>query len=246
MANETTMDRLYEMRLSQLARAYRDQESDSSYLDMGFDERLSLLVDAEWDARRINKRTKLLRSAGFSVHEANMADIRYDADRNLDKGKIEDLAKCKWVRDGLNLIITGATGAGKSWLSCAFGVCACNQFYSVKYVRLPQLLGDLALAREMNELKKWQKRYMKCDLLIIDDWLIVNLEEREARDVLEIIEARHTLQSTVLCSQYAPGGWHARLGDGAIADAVIDRLVYNSHAIHIEGDESMRKRTSKL
>lgn len=246
MANENTMNKLFEMRLSSFARAYRSQEEDSSLTALCFDERLSLLVDAEWDARRINRRTRLLRSAGFSMHEANIADIRYDADRNLDKGKIEELTQCKWVYEGLNVIITGSTGAGKSWLSCALGVCACNNFYSVRYIRLPKLLDELALARETDTYKKWQKRYIECDLLIVDDWLLVKLTEKECREVLEIIEARHMVRSTMLCSQYSPGGWHEKLGKGAIADAVIDRLVYNSHTIHVEGKESMRKKISKL
>jgi DNA replication protein DnaC len=246
MANETTCDKLYEMRLSVLARAYRDQEDDSITLKMGFDERFSLLVDAEWDARRINKRTRLLRSAGFSIHEANIIDVHYDVDRNLDRAKIEELARCEWIRDAYNVIITGSTGAGKSWLACALGVAAANNFYTVRYARLPQLLDSLALAKETETYSRWQKRHLRCDLLIIDDWLLVKLSETEAREVLEIIEARHGSKSTMLCSQYAPGGWHSRLGDGPIADAVIDRLVYSSHTIHIDGKESMRKKTSRL
>jgi DNA replication protein DnaC len=246
MAQEQTINKLHEMRLSTLARAYRDQSQDPAYAAMSFDERLSLLVDVEWDSRRINKRTRLLRSANFSAHEANIIGIRYDADRALDRSKIEDLTRCAWIRDGLNVIITGSTGAGKSWLACALGVCACNNFYSVRYTRLPQLLDSLALAKETKTYAKWQKRYIKCDLLIIDDWLLVGCSETEACEVLEIIEARNATHSTLLCSQYSPGGWHTKLGDGAIADAVIDRLVHSSHIIHIEGKESMRKRTSKL
>ena len=105
---------------------------------------------------------------------------------------------------------------------------------------------SLAVAKATDSFAKWQKRYTKCDLLIIDDWLLVKLTEQEAREVLEIIEARHGVKSTLLSSQYSPGGWHAKLGEGAIADAVIDRLVHSSHVIHIEGEESMRKRTSRL
>jgi DNA replication protein DnaC len=246
MTYETTLNRLFEMKLSAFARALHDQEENSAYLTMGFEDRLSLLVDAEWDSRRINKRTRLLRSANFSANEANIADVRYDADRKLSKDKIEDLATCKWIRDAINIIITGSTGAGKSWLACALGVCACNNFYSVRYIRLPQLLDELVLAKETGEYRKWQKRYIACDLLIIDDWLLMTLTEKEAREVLEIIESRHGQRSTMLCSQFAPAGWHAKLGEGAIADAVIDRLIYNSHIIHIEGSESMRKRTSTI
>jgi DNA replication protein DnaC len=246
MANENTMNKLFEMKLSSLARAWRDQEEDTSYLAMSFDERLSLLVDAEWDSRRINRRTRLLRSANFSAREASIADVCYDSDRKLDRSTIEDLAGCKWIREGLNVIVTGSTGSGKSWIACALGVCACNNFYSVRYLRLPQLLDELALSREAGEYRKWQKRYINCDLLIIDDWLLMKLTEKEAREVLEIIESRHGQRSTMLCSQYSPGGWHAKLGEGAIADAVIDRLIYNSHIIHIDGKESMRKKTSRF
>jgi len=246
MSLENTMDKLFEMRLSTMSRTLRDQSEDRSFTTMSFDERFSMLVDAEWDTRRLNKRMRLLRTANFSEPSANIADIRFDPDRKLCRDQIEKLARCEWIREGLNLIITGSTGSGKSWLSCALGVCAANNFLSVRYIRLPQLLEELALARETDKYSRWQNRFIKCDLLIIDDWLLVTLSENDCREVLEIVEARQNQSSTLLCSQYAPAGWHTKLGEGAIADAVIDRLVYSSHTIHISGDESMRKRTSRL
>lgn len=235
------MDKLYNMRLSVMAQAYRDQDELPGVADMTFDERFAMVVDAEWDARRVNKRTRLLRQAGFSDPEANMADIRYDADRKLDKARMAELSNCEWVRNHRNVLITGASGAGKSWIACALGVAACNAFFSVRYVRLPEMLDELVVDKD-DEWLKMKKRYLKCDLLILDDWLLEKVDGKRARELLEIVEGRLRTGSLLICSQFSPAGWHSKLGEGAIADAVIDRIVYRSEAIHIEGDESMRKR----
>lgn len=235
------MEKLYNMRLSVMAQAYRDQEETPGIADMTFDERFAMIVDAEWDARRANKRTRLLRQAGFSDPEANVCDIRYDADRKLDKAKMVELANCEWVRNRRNVVVTGATGAGKSWIACALGVAACNAFFSVRYVRLPEMLDELTVEKD-EEWLKMKKRYLKCDLLILDDWLLEKVDGKQARELLEIVEGRLRIGSLLICSQFSPAGWHAKLGEGAIADAVIDRIVYRSEIIHIEGNESMRKR----
>ena len=144
-----------------MARAYREQEDDVSYLDMGFDGRLSLLVDAGWDSRRIKERTRLLRSANLGAQGANIADIRYDADRKPDREKIEELPRCNRIRDRPDIIITGSTGTGKPRLACALGASACMNSYSVRYMRLPNLSDELALARETGDAEKWQKRYLR-------------------------------------------------------------------------------------
>ena len=240
-ASQTTMDKLYGMRMSVMAQAYRDQEESQGVAEMTFDERFAMIVDAEWDARRINRRTRLLRQAGFSGPEANIADVRYDADRKLDRTKLIELSNCTWIRGHRNVVITGASGAGKSWIACALGVAACNAFFSVRYVRLPEMLDELNVSKNEDWLKA-KKRYTKCDLLILDDWLLEKLEGKAARELLEIVEARLRSGSLLICSQFSPAGWHSKLGEGAIADAVIDRIVYRSDVIHIEGDESMRKR----
>ncbi len=241
MASQSTMDKLYSMRLSTMAQAYRDQEDAPGVAEMTFDERFAMITDAEWDARRVNKRTRLLRQAGFPDADANVADIRYDADRKLDRAKIAELSNCEWVRNHRNVILTGASGAGKSWIACALGVAACNAFYSVRYVRLPEMLDRLVIDKDEEWLKA-KKRYLKCDLLILDDWLLEKVGGGQARELLEIIEGRLRTGSLLICSQFSAAGWHAKLGEGAIADAVIDRIVYRSDVIHIEGDESMRKR----
>ena len=241
MASQSTMDKLYGMRLSVMAQAYRDQEESPGAADMTFDERFAMVVDAEWDARRANKRTRLLRQAAFAEPDASVADVRYDADRKLDRAKIAELSNCEWIKNHRNVLITGASGAGKSWVACALGVAACNAFFSVRYVRLPEMLDELTVVKDEEWLKA-KKRYLKCDLLILDDWLLERVEGKGARELLEVVEGRLRTGSLIICSQFSPAGWHAKLGEGAIADAVIDRIVYRSDIIHIEGDESMRKR----
>ena len=228
-----------------MARTYRDIGTTPGFTEMTFDEKVATMVDAEWDSRRTNKRARLLRQANFCMPDANVADVLYFPDRELDKPQILEISNCEWIKEGRNIVITGASGAGKSWLSNALGVAACNAFYSVRYTRLPDTLEELAVQKDEAWLKA-KKRYMKCDLLILDEWLLTPIKAEETREVLEIVEGRSHSGSLILCSQFAPAGWHSALGEGAVADAVIDRIVYNSYVIHIKGEESMRKRTSTL
>ena len=245
MANEQTIDKLHQMRMSVMARAYRDQEEIPFAAEMGFDERLAMMVDAEWDARRTNKRLRYLRQAHFPETDANIADIRYDADRKIDREQMLEPSTCAWIANRRNVVITGASGAGKTWISNALGVAACNAFYTVRYARLPELLDELTVFKDEDWLKQ-RKKYIKCDLLIIDDWLLEKVKANEAREIMEVIEARDHTGSLILCSQFSPSAWHAKLGNGAIADAVIDRIVYKSYTIHLEGEESMGKRMSEI
>lgn len=242
MTNESTLTKLHEMRLNSMAEQYSDQLLNSKYNELSFEDRFSLLVDVEWARRKNNKLDRLIRNANFRYTNACIEDIEYHADRRLDKVQILRLATGNYIQEKHNLIIKGASGNGKSYLACAFGVAACRQFYNVKYVRLPDLLDELAVARGEGTYQKVMKSYKKVNLLIIDEWLLTSLRENEARDVLEIVEARHQVASTIFCSQFDTQGWYEKIGQATLADAILDRIIHDSYNILIDGEMSMRER----
>lgn len=242
MINENTITKLNEMKLTSMADSYREQLKDNSYQDLSFEERFGLVVDLEWSRRKNNKLSRLIKKAEFRFTQACVEDIEYHTDRKLDKAQITRLSTCNYVQEKHNIIIMGASGNGKSYIGCALGISACRNFYTVKYVRLPDLLDDLVVARGEGIFKKVIKQYKSVSLLILDEWLLVPLKGSEARDLLEIVEARHQNGSTIFCSQFAAGGWHEKIGENTLADAILDRIVHDSYTVFIDGKISMRER----
>ena len=244
MINEATISRLYEMKLSAMAASYKQQMGDNGIHKLSFDERFGLLVDTEWTNRKNNRLKRLIHSANFPISGACVEDIEYRADRKLDREQIMQLAICNYINDKRNVIILGATGAGKTYLSCALGMSACRHFLSVKYIRLPDLLDELLVARGEGIFQKVMLGYKKIDLLILDEWLLTPLTDSESRDLLEIVEARHGRCSTLFSSQFDPAGWQGKIGTGPLAEAILDRIIHGSYTILINGEESMRKHKS--
>jgi DNA replication protein DnaC len=243
MTNEETISKLITMRFTAMANAFREQLKMPSKANLSFEERLGILTDIEWTSRKNNRLKKLIKAATFDQPQAHVADINYTAQRKLDQALISRLTTCTYIAEKHNVIIMGATGSGKSYLGCAFGIEACKQFYSVKYIRLPDLLTDMAIARGEGTIKKLLHQYLNVNLLILDEWMLVALKESEARDLLEIIHYRHKKASTIFCSQFAPAGWHTKIGEASLADAILDRIVHDSYTIEIqdENDTSMRE-----
>ncbi|UCZ51538.1 IS21-like element helper ATPase IstB [Bacillus shivajii] len=244
MMNEQTLTKLHEMKLSGMAEAYKEQSSNKEFQKMSFEERFSLLVDLEHSRRKSNKLQRLIKTATFLNSNACIEDLEYHEDRRLDKDLILKLAGCTYIQSSHNIILKGPTGSGKTFLATAFGVSACRQFYNVKYIRLPELLDELSLAKLAADgsYRKLIKKYKKVDLLILDEWLLTDLSTDEAAILLEITESRHKAASTIFCSQIDPSGWHIKLGNETIAEAILDRIIHDSYQILIDGDVSMRER----
>ena len=240
LANDT-VSKLREMRLSVLAKTFQQQLEIEGRTDLSFEERFGLMVDAEWISRKNNSRKELIRKANYAIPHACLEDVEYRTDRQLNKALINRLETCDYIREYRNIIIMGATGSGKSYLANAFGMTASRNFITVRYIRLPDLLGELAIARAEGNYQKVIKTFKQVKLLILDEWLLYPLRENETRDLLEIAEARYKKASTIFCSQFDTKDWHRKINEPTLADAICDRIVHDSYHIVIGGNDSMRK-----
>jgi DNA replication protein DnaC len=244
MLKHPTLDKLQALKFTGMAAALTDQMAMPDIDDLSFEERLGLLVDREMTERENRRLTSRLRRAKLR-HNAALEDIDYQHARGLDKGLIQSLAACQWVREHLNVLITGPTGVGKTWLGCALAQKACREGYTAQYIRLTRLLRELMIAKGDGRYPRLLANLAKVDVLILDDWGLMKLSAENRRDLLEVLEDRHGRRSTVATSQLPIEKWHAVIGDPTLADAILDRLVHNAYKINLRG-ESMRKRQEKL
>ncbi|MBR0230598.1 MAG: IS21-like element helper ATPase IstB [Erysipelotrichaceae bacterium] len=240
---QDTYEKMIKLRLPAMAQAYKEQESNTNLQELNFDQRLSLLIDTEFDSQANNHIKRLIENARFSDKRASIEDIKYYDDRKLDKQLFLSLSTNSYIDKKENIVIIGATGSGKIYLACALGNCACKDNRRTRYIRLPDLLVDFSLARDTLRYQSLLKSYARYDLLIIDEWLLTLPNEQAQQDILELMERRCGDKSTILCSQFTPESWHKRLGGGAVADAILDRVLSISTVIQVSGDKSMRTRS---
>jgi DNA replication protein DnaC len=235
MLTSPTLDKLHALKLPAMAHAWQEQHQQTEVTGLAFDERFGLLVDAEWLARENTRLARALREAKLKLPHACVEALEYPARRELDKAVVRQLAACQWIADHQNVLITGATGTGKSFLACALAQQACRRGYRAYYRRASRLFDDLRLARADGSYGRLLGKLARLDVLVLDDWGLAPPTEHERRDLLEILEDRYGSRSTIVTSQLPPTQWHDHLGEPTLADAICDRLLHNAHRLVLKG-----------
>ncbi len=243
MLTQNTLEKLFELKLKTLANAWQSQQSSADVLALSFDERLGLLVDAQWLARDNARLFRNLRAAKLRISNACLEDIDFNAKRELDKALLRQLALCRWVDERQNIIITGMTGTGKTFLACALSHAAIRKGHRVSYHRAPRLFEEFSLAHADGSFSSLLRRLAKIDVLVIDDWGLSAIRDSDRRDMLELLEDRYSSKSTIFTSQLPTASWHDYLGEPTIADAICDRVLHGAHRLVLKGP-SQRKEKS--
>lgn len=243
MLEEQTMDKLRELGLTAMARALDDQRKGSGMAELGFEDRLGFLVDAEWLSRQNRRLARRLQEAKLRIPNACPEDIDYSPGRGLDKGLMRELVTCRWIEDHLNILITGPTGVGKTYISCALAQQACRKGFRAISYRAGLFFQEATVARASGAYPRFIGKLARYHMLIIEDFGLVPMADEGRYDLLEVLEDRYDRRSTIMTSQLPPDAWHERFGEPTVADAVLDRLVHNAHRIALTG--SSRRKTKK-
>lgn len=239
MLDKATLGKLREMKLSAMAGKLAWQQEQPGMQSLSFEERFGMLVDAEWLAKRGRRIERFVRQAEFRFPAA-MEDIDYQAKRGITKDDILQLSDCSYIQKKQNVILSGPTGVGKTYLACALGRCACQLGIAVSYIRINDLFLSLEDAHASGSYTSLRKRLAKVPLLILDDWGMKPFSTEECHEVMELAELRYGRASTLISSQLPPSSWHELFPDPTLADAILDRLVHNAYKYNLTG-ESMRK-----
>jgi len=244
MLREPTMEKLYAMRLAVMAAAWQEQEKDPKLRELEFGERFGLLVDAEHRARDNRRLTRLLKQSGLRIPDACVEDLKAGPARGLPATTVRQLATGAWLGEHLNVLVTGATGVGKSYFACALGQMTCRLGMKVLYQRVPRLFEELRIARAEGSYARKLMKMAKMDLLILDDLGLGHLEEAQRHDLLEVLEDRYGKCSTIVTSQLPIKKWHEWIGDPTLADAILDRLVHNAYKVRLKGPSRRKGATT--
>jgi len=244
MLTQQTIEKLHTLRLTGMIEAFEQQLAQPQTHQLSFEQRLGLLVEREILHRENRRLNRLLRAAKLRL-QACVEDIDYRHPRGLERTQMAQLVSCDWIVHHHNLCITGPTGSGKTWLSCALGNQACRQGLSVRYLRVPRLFEQLRIAHADGSYSRLMNQLAKTDLVLLDDWGMQKISAPQRQDLMEVIEERHGLKSTLIASQLPTQHWHEYIGDATLADAILDRLLHNAHRLSLKG-ESMRKTKTDL
>ena len=245
MLTEPTLEKLTAMRLEGMRVAWQEQMQNAKAQSLAFDERLAMLVEAEWMHRENARFGRALREAKLKIAEACVEGIDYPAKRELDKAVVRQLASCRWVQEHQSILVTGMTGVGKSYFACALAHQACRKGFRAAYRRASRLFDEMKLARADGSYPRLLARLARIDVLVLDDFAIQPITDVQRSDLLEVLEDRYGMRSTIVTSQLDPKNWHDYLADPTLADAICDRLLSNAHRVVLKGPSRRKEKNTE-